>query len=673
MISLPGQNGVWSVSQISDLFGNIAAAKNIDLDKAGYLALAKQAMVLYSQSDDTDFKAPIVFAADASQFYAVTTGDIFKIDIAANNIGVTKLGGSAPAVGVQSDAEFFQGVLHVTGTTTLKHYNSGADTWASVASDLSSSNPHPLCRHGGRQTLVVGDGNVLRQYDTSYVRDTSNELTLPAEYIIEWVRYRQNALYIGTRNIAGGNAALIVWAGAGVGNDGQYDVKADWIYSGCVYKSYIAVVTSAGELLAFNGSGFNPLANFPIYYTDFPWTSSAAPSNLLGNVASRGMDASGDCIYLCVNGAPNLTQGEPQGKYLLEMPSGLWKFDPSVGLYHKGGVNYQTKNVFQPASIASGRLLFSSAHNAATGDAILCVGANGISGVNAGQTYYAIVDTGATVAMQLALSRADAFNGKNITISGTPGVLDLYALPVYSTAGSGQITNAGPVFIPGKLRANFFYSSEVIFGANAIDNTGSSHGALMSFGLGRNRGYFVTPKIPSEGVIDAFSRILSKFAQLQLDTQELIIKYRFSERFGTPNQPSFGSGVVFTGSTTFTVDTFQKDFRSAQIGDEVEFIMGAASGYLAHITAIAVTGGTYTVTIDETLPVSNGDVTDCIVNNWTKGPVITRTSENNFRGFHASPIDNANAKWVQFKLELRGCAISVETFNIINAPNRTAE
>jgi hypothetical protein len=671
MISLPGSKRTWAVSQASDLFGNIAATKNIDFDRAGYLALAKQAMVLYSQGDNSSFTAPIAFAADNSNLYVITSSGIFKVSLSSDNPVTSQIVvGGTPNVGFYSDVEFFQAVLHVTDTSSMSSYNpGGGGVWTSRVTGLSSSYPHPMCRHGGRQTLVVADGNVLRQYDTSYTRDTVNELTIPAEYVIEWIPYRQNYLYIGTRNIAGGNAALFVWAGAGVGNDGQYDVQADWIYSGCIYQSYIAAVTSAGQLLAFNGSGFNELANFPIYYTDLPWTSSAATTNLIGNVASRGMAASGDDLLICVNGAPNLGQGEPQGKYLLEMPSGLWKFDPAVGLYHKAGANYKTHQTLQPTEIDSNRLVLPSAHNALTGDAVYCASQNGITGVTGGQTYYAIVETGATTALQLALSRADAFNGRSISISGTPNSLDLFAFATYDSMGGGQITNAGPVFVPGKLRPNSFFSSEVIFGANAIDNTGTSHGALCGLGLGRNRGYFLTPKIPSANVLDTWQRIVNKFAQLQLGSQEIILKYRSTERFGTPNQPVFSGSLTFTSSTTFTVDTTIKDFKSAEVGDEVEFITGAASGYLAHITAIDKTTSTYIVTIDETLPVTNGDKTDCIANNWTKGPIITDTSKNNGRGFDESSI-TANAKWVQFKVELRGAGVILEDMTVINAPNQ---
>ena len=47
------------------------------------------------------------------------------------------------------------------------------------------------------------------------------------------------------------------------------------------------LITSAGQLLRFNGGGFDELERLPVYGTGYSWTSTAAASSLVGKVAAR--------------------------------------------------------------------------------------------------------------------------------------------------------------------------------------------------------------------------------------------------------------------------------------------------------------------------------------------------------------------------------------------------
>jgi hypothetical protein len=552
----------------------------------------------------------------------------------------------------------------------VKSYEKSTDTFTSRITGLDSDHPHPMVQHEGRKTLMIADGNVLRQYDSSYVRDTDNELTIPVEYLITRILYWNNNAYALTRNIKGGQAKVFAWNGAGVGHNGAFGVGADWAYSGCEYGASFAVITSRGQLLQFNGGGFDfdsPLANLPVYFTDFPWTSNAATDSLIGKVASRGMEASGSTIYLNINGELNVPAGSPSGSYLPDMPSGLWCFDPKVGLTHLAGVNYEQAKTLQPLELSSNRLVFASAHEAQTGDAVLCGAAAGISGVFAGQTYFAIPE--GDDALQLALTPSDAKAGRAIILSGTPGLNDKYVFDSYASMGSGQVTNAGPLFVIKTLTMNPFYGAQVLFGARAIDGTLSSCGSLMSVGLGRNVGYFKTPRLSSTGIRDTFQSAIAVFKQLSLDSEAITVKWKKTERPGLPSRPAYeDSAVEFTGPSTFTVDTTLKPFDDAVVGDEVEFITGAAAGYLAHITDINKDSATYIITLDEVLPVEAGDLTDCVVDNWTKLATITNESEDNPQNFSARPIGE-DGTWIQFKVELRGRDVSLDALKITSEPH----
>ncbi|KKL83633.1 hypothetical protein LCGC14_1972810, partial [marine sediment metagenome] len=98
------------------------------------------------------------------------------------------------------------------------------------------------------------------------------------EYIENKGSWRNNVLYIGTRHLDGGNARMFLWNGSGTTHNGAFSVGAEWSYSGEEYQSSMITVTSGGQILWFNGGGFNVLANFPIYYTPIKWTTKATAS-----------------------------------------------------------------------------------------------------------------------------------------------------------------------------------------------------------------------------------------------------------------------------------------------------------------------------------------------------------------------------------------------------------
>lgn len=635
----------------------------------GYASLARKAMCWYSTDDDANFDLPVVITADDTTAYSITTDNVFSVDIASDALTVTELTTSnQPTLGFYTDAVFFNGILQVSGNSTVKSYSGGS--WTSRISGLSTSYPHPLCVNEKSQKLMVGDGNVVKQYDTSYTIDSTNQLTIPSEYYVTGIRFKGNTAFIATRNVAGGHARLFIWNCLGTGNNGSFKVKGDWIYSMEEFEGTMMVIDSSGQLVAFNGGGFTFVDAFPVFYTPYSWGSNASTSSLVGRVASRGMTSIGDTIYMNVDGGLRNSQTQYPGSYLVSQPSGLWTFDRKSGLVHKAGYNHKTKLSLTPSSLNSSHLVFSTAHQATTGDPILCSVKAGITGTTSGQVYYAIVDS--TTSLQLAVSPNDAYAGRFVLLSGTPST-DKFVLDRYESYGHTKIVNAGGIYAFSRTIPNLMYGSEVLFGVKLSDSSNTSKSGMMSLGMGKNRGYIVTPKIPSAGVTDFFSKLYALFTSLNLTSDEVVVKYRTTEKFGYPKTLAFSSGTQsWASTTTLTVDTTTKDFRGCEVGEEIEFVMSAGAGYTAHITAIDDTTSTYTVTIDETVPVTASDKTDFVVDNWKKHEVFNNLSENNDAGFGENLLAETRSKWVQFKIEMRGRDISMELLTLVNSINKPA-
>ena len=671
---LPGDDKRWSVVQNSDMAGLISRTRNVNLTKRGLVALERKAQLLYSSDDDTDFDTPTAIVSDQTNDYVVTSGGTFAATLGSGSISISQVPTSGqPTHTVASDGVYFAGEVQVSGTTTVRSWD--GSIWNSRISSLASSGsptfvPHPLCVFENRLELAVADYSgglaLVKTYNTSY--SLQNTLQLPGDYVVVWMRWRQNKLYIGTRNIVGGKARMFVWNGTGSAAQEAYDVKADWLYSGVEYLNAIVVITSAGQILRFNGGGFDELAAFPVYYSAFPWTANANKLSAIGKVKQRGMTVEGDRLLICVEGENELDPQEYPGNFLPEQPSGLWCYDPQVGLYHRAGFVYSKFDAKTVLSVTSSKLRFLSDHNAQTGDAVLASSVSNISELVEDQIYFAIRESEKDI--RLALSPADALAGRYLTLSGTPSG-DTITFDVLDSTGAVLSASSGPVFAFNKNRPNVFHGTTLLYCGKVLNRAGVEKSVLTSLGMGRNVGSFTTIKLPTANITATQQKLYLKFRNLNLDTDEIRVKWRTKERFGMPT-PIHGT-VTWIDGESFTVDTTELDFRGAEIGDEVDIISGAGAGYTAHISEIDGATSIYTVTLDEEVPgISAGGLSSIVVDNWTKHPTLINSDLETASQGYAQLTDFGVSTWIQFKIELRGFNVQVEELQPTNSAAKRA-
>lgn len=676
MIRLPGNNQ-WASVQSSDFLGSIIKSRNLDFNEDGYASLARKPSVIFAQhtgvsaTGDTDFDDCFAITADDTYYYFWTVDDHFILTASETAIAVEEpTTSSEPTVTAVCDAVSYNGAHAVTGNQTLHYFSgftgtTGSGTWTQASDfSLDASYPHPLCRIEHRRTLAVGSKNVVYQTDAAaWTDDDTNILTLPSEYVVTSMRWRGNKLYIGTRTLGGTNAMLFVWSGSGTSAEAGYPVDADWIYAVTEYGSSVAVLTSAGQLLRFNGGGFDVLANLPVYYTPFSWTENAGAGSR-GKAINRGIWTIGDTIYFTI-------QGEPRGLFApgaFKQPGGLWVYDPRVGLYHRGGHVTEPYRNIAISSLSSDLFTMASAHGVETGDPVWAKSVSNIAALQAGYVYFAIKE-GATT-LKLAASPADAHAGRNLACSGT---ISGDELSFETLDAHGNVTSVTPGPVHGFTHniLSPFFASEVFYTSSSLDPVNAETSAINSFGMGRNVGYFITPKIYGVSPTSFFQSLATYVRGLNLDTDKVIVKYRTSERFGLPATTTFSTSgwISWLDASSFTVNTTVKDIRAAQVGDEIEIVKGAGAGYCAHISDIDDATSTWTVTLDESIPlIAASDTSDIYVDNWTKIATITNDTQEITKGFHDTALAQAGSSaWVQFKIELRGRDVSVNALNLINA------
>lgn len=666
------QTKKYSAANNGDLFGNLVRTRNLDFNKKGYLSLAGKPNVFYTEAQDADFQTPIAIASDSDSYYVITSDHFFTLSLSLHNFSISeKTSGTPPGFSFNSDYAFYTEDIHVSGTTSVCSYDLSGDTWTSRITGLSSSYPHPLCVSEHQQYLAVGNGNSVRLYDSGYNLITT--CTVPAAQIVTWIRWKGNLLYFGTRNYFGGEARMYVWNGSGTAAQAGYGVGSAWAMSGCEYEDTIVVASQNGRLLRFSGNGFVSLrtndgqeVNFPIYYTKRTWTSSASNTNLLSPVASRGMIAKGSRIYMNVASEIGSNNGDIPN-YLINFPSGLWVFDPDIGLYHKGGVDHQQMAKVTVSGLNGDILELPAAQVFETGDPVATGTLFTLTGVDSNKIYYAIkVDS---THLKLANTPYEAQAGAAMTLGGSLTSEQLI-FAVYKSCGSVRVDRGGPVALINETEAAaLFLGSEVLYGSEVNNNTGTTVGTVMSLGMGRNVGSFVTPKIQAENVTDLFKKLIAKFGPLNYNTRKIIVKYRTALKWGSPGRQTHDGfyGAVWINSNSFTVNPKNTDVYALAVGDEIEIQYGAAGGYTAHVSAITVNSSTdWTITLDESMPdVAASDQSVFVHENWTKYKTISNADDLKaaVKGF-ANYSFGKNAKWVQLKIELRGYADYDDTLDL---------
>lgn len=661
MINLPSQEKQWKQSNSSDLYGNISVTKNINFDNEGYLALSNSPRLAMDNSIDSDFDNPSAIIFSPNHGYFVPTWDnAFQVDervLSSYPTQVTDTG--IPSTDIESDVVWFGGLMPLSQDTDLDYYTPGTDTWTDTNISLTGSGQHPIENFLSLSALAVANVNTVKLYANPLTATPTliTTLNILADFEITGMKYLNQNLYIATRNIYGGHAFLYVWNGSGSAAQQAYEVDSNIIFSLTVHKGSIVLLTGQGELLQFTGGGFKHLDAFPIFYTDRALTDT----NNIGNYKNI-MKSNGDVLYILFNDSSNSIR-------LTNQPDGVWCYDEDVGLYHKYSLSNSLVNVQTIATSAVNTTtdqITVSSPALPTGTEVYYRDAGGtvLAGLT-NETKYFVINVDSTH-IKLATTKALALAGTAIDLTGTGNNSQTLVFFPNIDFGAFLTDRTMSLCVIDRPSADPQYGTDIIWGAEVNRRTLSGDNAALGTTTGyvEARGYFITPKIFSNEVTDMFNLLTLKYSRFTSELDKIIIKYRVTDDMRHEIDTSNSAWrATWTSTTTFT--TTQADFADAVVGDEVEFLDGAAGGMLAHITAISENAGTYTVTIDETFDqYITGDVSTVIFRNWTKFATIDSTNATD-QGFFTQNIDMAG-KFIQLKVELRGLGVKVEELKVDN-------
>jgi hypothetical protein len=684
MANIFPKNGRWTQTNNSNRIGSLSYSRNINLDSEGCIKLSPRTVNLMddtgnvASTSDAQFGTPIALGRTSiGNFYVATTDSQFNLDVDNTTKTIAEdTSPDNPALTDRSHGAWWQNRWYVSLTSSVSYL---AGTWtAGVITGLSTSFRHYMAVFKNRNTLCVSNGNVLKQYNSDH--SASVDLTIPADFEITGVAYNNQRVGIVTRlgtSSAGQNQSSMfyIWDGTTTGNNGDAEIGADFALGIVAYKSSFVVLTNEGQLLYWNGGGFDELASFPFYF------DSQKLGDLINHITLGDIiKVEGDVIYINIGIqlSPSTKKGESPKP---NSPAGVWCFDPKVGLYHRwsasnskcylhtittGNIN-TTTNVFTTTNVIP-----------PTGNPVRLTYSGGVVGITEGNTYYVIKLSSTTFKLASTKALALAETGIDITATGADSsYFWMYDIVDYGILIAEQGSKVGTIGIWGNDETNYSVATEVLFGGNYLNRSLSSQSNLCSsVPFLPNVGYFVLTSPPTGHVSDNIVKAVVKYKPLDVD-DKIIVKVKNKDilniPYGSPQYVSQSASGEATWSSeyVFTTTGNLADVKTAfDAGEEMELelIAGAGSGQIIKITNITESSGTYTVQTEEfAVGATIGSKSYFIIDNWKVCGSADHTSQSD--GILEVAISKTG-KSPEVKVEMRGYNVTIQDAFIDNKPHK---
>lgn len=684
-------NGKWIVDQSTDRGLGILATKNIQFDRYGYATLANRTASVFNEVDESTFRVPIALYQAPNIVKTIgTSGAPDTINLTSIPYNLTLDGlTNQPTGNSNSSQEYFINKWFIAMNNDLRSYDGSA--WTDETATVTSGVRHPLCLHKGNNTLLMGNGNQVKQFNTG-ISETTN-LSLPSGIEVVGIAYNRNFAAVVTWDALNREAWLFIWDGATAAANYAYPLGANRALFVAPYKDTFVTINALGQVLIWDTAGLKQIGALPSYFT----------SAILASIDNR-IDIAHDTSII-IDGEKILFQIRPivayknseTDRYNPDMPAGIWCWDPNVGLYHRHAPSGAklVRRLIAAGSVNTGTdIVTMTATVPATGTPFMFVSSDSLPIVPlVEQQIYYVIKLSATT-FSIAATRALAAAGTAIDLTSAPSGSS-YGFIFWPESDYGQLGfegYAGIIAKTGPQGINTSTSNTTVFEKyvyghldvpinTPVSDVSDSLGIVMD--RGENRGWIKTQKAFSAHVTEIYQKLFVKARHMIGVDDKIVVKYRAEDDFNMP-VIARSSGVIGTwtvvgaAASTFTTAADLTNVKTAfDAGKfyELEVIAGAGSGYLAHITAMSVAAGVWTVVVDEPLRnVAVNDTFHFVIDNFQKLSTarnvgyMDSTNDPNYSEFPISKY----TKWVQFKIELRGFKVALEEYELVNSGDKPA-
>jgi len=324
----------------SDILGDIDVSFNLDLTKNEGAFRTTRMKLNIDTTDNANLDNVVgAFVNYSNDFYAISS-DVYKGDSFPSDTFTEDVSSGNPNLSFATcDGAVFNNALYVTdiatpgGTLTIKKLS--GTTWSTADSQGSVDIGVALLKEFDNKLYVTAEGNKvwhLTSGDTLNTTGTATlELPLPDGWVITMLETGSNKLWIGCLNTNGVGGIVYEWDGLTENTTARSYNLENGVMAGIVKDNTPYIMDSQGVLSQFNGASFSEIARLPV--EGFPLVDNEQELNTRW-IHPRGMEIMENNIIL---GITNDRKGATSTSD--KLPSGIWEYNTSIGLYHKYSVS----------------------------------------------------------------------------------------------------------------------------------------------------------------------------------------------------------------------------------------------------------------------------------------------------------------------------------------------
>lgn len=357
--TIPNSRGQIRQVNSGDLFGELNETFNIDLTTSeGKIKSSKKLAQVLRQGVNIGTPAGFgdILIWDGN-YYILTEDEAYRCSV-NNDPTVASNWNEVTAIGdldINSNAVIFDGQMRISLNTDIARFNgssSYADDWWTddvSGTPLITGVPHVLeVVQSQKETIYVTDGSriqYLEKDNTPKIVELDSNVT--ASCLAAGL---SGAMWAGTYNETNGQAQVYeIYTGEIVGSTPvyrqAYPINASAVLAIWMRDNVPHIMTEKGEIQAFNGAGFAPVAEFPFKYSGKAINGvrpgQIQDSNRSRPVHPRGVRVHEDSAYISVVTKAEIT--ETNYPTDVRSHSGVWEYNMKTGvLNHRFSFAHQT-------------------------------------------------------------------------------------------------------------------------------------------------------------------------------------------------------------------------------------------------------------------------------------------------------------------------------------------
>ena len=364
-------------SNEGDYRGNLWSTFNIDLDSNLGVIKTSKRLDRYIGADTVSSEDIQALQIHDGNYYLATTSDVYRCNvnndprIELNWPSVSTLG--AEDLGFETDMTSFNGLLLISLGTDIMSWDGSTkndDWWTTVAggSALTVNKTHTLeVLRSGKDTLFITDGNRISYYNDDAAITI---ITVDSLLTTHCMTPSLDRMWVGAYTEVGNSGYVFEVQVGGTNIDGDpaynqsYEVEGRVPLTMFTYRNTPFVITEQGYIQAFNGAGFQTVAQFP--WADKSDLMAGAIAGQVQDTAisraihPKGAKVKGKYCYIYVN-TESGTNGE---KIDPRSPSGVWVLNlETYSLTHRYALNNESTDLGVHTVQRSGPVIITNVPN----------------------------------------------------------------------------------------------------------------------------------------------------------------------------------------------------------------------------------------------------------------------------------------------------------------------